>query len=105
MPVLYYKARTGYTRQEWDDGLGIVDDVYNYEDNEALLNLGSATSAPLPHPLADTTNDFEDFENMILNPEVAMIKKPYRAESYLLISAGKDGLYGTSDDICNFKKN
>jgi len=106
MPVLYYKARTGYTRQEYDDVLGIADDVYNYEDNQALLNLGSATSAVLPHPLADGIgNDLEDFENMILNPEVAMINKPYRAESYLLISAGKDGLYGTSDDICNFKKN
>ena len=32
------------------------------------------------------------------------IKRPYRAQSYILISAGKDGLYGTSDDITNFKQ-
>ena len=28
--------------------------------------------------------------------------RPYRADSYILISAGYDGLYGTRDDICNF---
>jgi hypothetical protein len=27
---------------------------------------------------------------------------PYRSDSYLLISAGADGLYGTDDDIRNF---
>jgi hypothetical protein len=26
-----------------------------------------------------------------------------REDSYILISAGKDGLYGTADDICNFE--
>lgn len=29
--------------------------------------------------------------------------KPYNAERFILISAGKDGRYGTSDDITNFK--
>ena len=104
MPILYYKARTGFTRQQWDDALGIDDDVYNYQDNQRLLLLGSATSEVIDHPLADTVDDYMDFENMILNPEVSIINKPYRAESYILVSAGKDGLYGTSDDICNFKK-
>ena len=101
MPILYYKARAGFTQQDSTDPLGVADDVYNFEDNSLLLALGTATSEALPHHL----NDVEDFENMILNPEVAIIQKPYRAESYILISAGKDGLYGTSDDICNFKKN
>ena len=101
MPILYYKARAGFTRQDSTDALGVDDDVYNFEDNELLLGLGTATSEPTAHFL----NDVESFEDMILNPEVAMIKKPYRAESYILISAGKDGLYGTTDDVCNFKKN
>ncbi|NOT00323.1 MAG: prepilin-type N-terminal cleavage/methylation domain-containing protein [Phycisphaerales bacterium] len=30
--------------------------------------------------------------------------KPYRPDTYLLISAGKDGLYGTPDDITNFDR-
>ena len=101
MPVLYYRARTGFTRQDSTDAFGVDDDVYNFEDNALLLGLETATSEPLPHPLSVGLN----FEEMILNPEVAMIKKPYRAESYILISAGKDGFYGTTDDICNFKKN
>ncbi len=29
---------------------------------------------------------------------------PVRKESFLLISPGKDGLFGTSDDICNFER-
>jgi len=31
--------------------------------------------------------------------------KPYNPDSYLLISAGSDGIYGTSDDITNFNRN
>jgi len=27
---------------------------------------------------------------------------PYRPDSYILISAGADGYYGTADDITNF---
>jgi hypothetical protein len=27
---------------------------------------------------------------------------PYRADSFLLISAGEDALYGTGDDLTNF---
>ena len=30
------------------------------------------------------------------------ISRPNRSDSYILISAGFDGLYGTADDICNF---
>jgi len=41
---------------------------------------------------------------MILNPQVTAINRPYRAGSYILISAGKDGLYGSPDDIFNFDK-
>ena len=30
--------------------------------------------------------------------------RPYRADSYILMSAGFDGLYGTKDDVFNFEK-
>ena len=33
----------------------------------------------------------ENFENMIINENVQTIRRPYRADSYVLISAGKDG--------------
>ncbi|MFN0135746.1 MAG: type II secretion system protein [Phycisphaerae bacterium] len=28
---------------------------------------------------------------------------PYRKDSYIMVSAGKDGIYGTEDDVTNFK--
>ena len=35
-------------------------------------------------------------------PGSSVIRWPYRPDSYLLISAGPNGLYGDDDDICNF---
>ncbi len=105
MPILYYRARTEWYMQVWDDQAGIDDDIYYYPDNEALLRLGTPDDINVRHPLADDMDDFMDFEAMILNPQVSTIRRPYRAGSYILISAGKDGLYGTGDDITNFDKN
>jgi len=104
MPILYYKARTLYTRQNYDDALEIDDDVYYYPDNQNLLELGTPEDQLVDHPVSDGTDDWWDFENMILNTQVTLTKRPYKAESYILISAGKDGYYGTPDDKFNFKK-
>ena len=123
MPILYYRARTQYTEQDYDDipGNEIQNDIYYYPDNFNLLSLGSADEPTHRHPLANNLQgggnsltdgapvlrseyDWADFESMILNPQVTTIKRPYRAGSYILISAGKDGLYGTPDDIFNFDK-
>ena len=107
MPILYYRARTMYSQQDVDDG--IVNDVYYYPDNFNLLDLGMADDSTTRHPLCENGifDDYDDtlrFENMILNKQVTAIKRPYRAESYILVSAGKDGAYGTADDILNFTK-
>jgi type II secretory pathway pseudopilin PulG len=120
MPILYYRARTQFTEQNYNDtqGLDIENDIYYYPDNYSILTLGTPDQTSVSHPLADAAppaagrgnpNDWSDFENMILNRQVTTnpnfdIKRPYRAQSYILISAGKDGLYGTSDDITNFKQ-
>ncbi len=121
MPILYYRARTQFTEQDIDDdaGLDIKNDIYYYPDNYNLLALGSPENPGTWHPLADNAlggggggpvafpgslEDWQDFENMILNPQVTAIKRPYRSGSYILISAGKDGLYGTPDGIFNFDK-
>ena len=110
MPILYYRARTQYTLQDYTNSGGggalgeIADDIYYYPDNQNLLELGSAEDATVLHPLADGTDDWEDFEDVILNKQVVDIKRPYRAGSYILISAGPDGLYGNADDICNFTR-
>jgi len=82
-------------------------DIYYYADNWNLLGLGvnagfSHGYYPEEHPICDGIGDFLDFENMILNPYVTTVHRPYRADSYILISAGEDGVYGTSDDITNY---
>ncbi|MFC1763773.1 hypothetical protein ACFL6U_17070, partial [Planctomycetota bacterium] len=35
----------------------------------------------------------------------ASVSRPQRRDSYILISAGWDGLYGTRDDVTNFDQN
>ena len=112
MPILYYRAHTQFVQQDLNDPMDIQNDIYYYFDNYHLLDLGTAEQTPQRHPLAQqqgtfTNQDLEAFEEMIVNPQVfeaAGIKRPYRAGSYILVSAGKDGLYGTADDITNFSK-
>lgn len=100
MPILYFRARTAFMEQDYTNG--IEDDIYYYPDNLPILQLGFAENQQIRHPLADGVDDWQDFENMILNPNITVIKRPYRADTFILISAGPDGLYGTSDDVYNF---
>ncbi len=107
MPILYYKARINFNEQDCrkgPKGKEIDDDIYYFPDNEQLIRLGSATVPDLIHPLVKGTNaeNWMNFEKMILNYNIQTNRMPYRADSYILISAGLDGLYGTQDDICNF---
>lgn len=105
MPVLYWRANTAGIDQNNEAtvlGAGVLrDDIYEYADNEALLQL-----VPSGEDAAGQKMIFPDqFDKIILNPEVPTgLLRPYRATSYLLISAGKDGYYGTADDITNFDK-
>ena len=106
MPILYYRARRIYTQQDEDDTLEIADDIYYYPDNQNLLELGMPEDENIDHVISDGIgNDYLEFQNMIINTQVTQIKRPYRADSYILISAGKDGMYGTPDDQFNFSKN
>ena len=52
--------------------------------------------------LLDTMFFYSSQEGGLINPKVPGGFWPYRADSYILISAGPDGLYGTGDDITNF---
>lgn len=106
-PILYYRANTS------SKTLGIVETnvtqenrIYNSRDNYPLLTMRRLADAALTlnarqqHPLV-TTAFFYDY---IRDPKVQVnnVPWPYRPDSYLLISAGPDGFYGTPDDICNF---
>ena len=110
-PILYYRARTNYTMQDRNSKAaganpgGIEDDIYYYNDNIDLINLGMPDDGTVYTLVNGSNGDpLENFENMILNTNVQTVKRPYRAETYILISAGKDGDFGTADDIFNFEK-
>lgn len=44
------------------------------------------------------------FARFIHNPKVKTANEPVRKDSYLLISAGPDGTYGTTDDVVNWSR-
>jgi type II secretory pathway pseudopilin PulG len=106
MPILYYKANTANTMhdiQNPDD----TDNIYDYHDNQELLLLGKPWDPPggvgEPHKLAiEDGKPGVRFYMNTWNDQVTTRNRPYRADTYILISAGNDGEYGTADDICNF---
>ncbi|UCG57860.1 MAG: type II secretion system protein [Phycisphaerales bacterium] len=103
MPVLYYKANTARSRHN----AGNPDDpenIYNYRDNHSLVMLGMPWDPPSaggqPHRLFE--NNGQRFYMNTKNEMVTTASRPYKADTFILISAGFDGEYGTPDDICNF---
>jgi len=91
-PILYYRANTS--------GKTILE-IYNALDNDALVTIKQNVDGKI-HPLADQSGQYQYFYNYIMDPKITARPWPYRPDSYILISAGADGLYGTGDDICNF---
>jgi prepilin-type N-terminal cleavage/methylation domain-containing protein len=114
MPILYFKARTIYTLQNYSDTQKNMDDIYDYDDNQKLVLMGTAEATPAMHEIeknatgaaATLTEAYLNFQKLILNQQILQngVYRPYRADSYIMISAGKDGVYGTSDDIYNFER-
>ena len=112
MPVLYYKADS--TKLVHDPNFTTTiypttspnPSIYNFDDNHALTGLGCPweSSAPTPttgthHPMWDTP---QLFYKAITNTKITSTPRPHNEDTYILLSAGWDGLYGTSDDIYNF---
>jgi hypothetical protein len=99
MPILYYKADTSknaHNLENPDD----PNNIYNYKDNYALLKLGVPDDPSKKHPLL---TDPKIFYEITKNYNIATQNLPWRADSYILLSAGQDGLYGTKDDVGNFE--
>jgi len=91
-PILYYRANTSGK---------IMNAVYRVSDNDALV-VAKQQYDGREHPLGRPGNQYEFFYNYIRDPKITARPWPYRPDSYILISAGADGLYGTPDDIANF---
>lgn len=113
-PILYYRADA--SSKTIEPPASLEERIYNARDNVDFLDLGKMPDDSEPHPLGlyvIASDDCPVFYSVhydydgstgygIVDPKVEAIPWPYRPDSYILITAGADGLYGTSDDICNF---
>ena len=106
MPILYYKADTANSFHDpnrapsWDDSGG---NIYNHWDNRVLVQLGkpwlvAGTGPAMQHQLGDPVRFYKNTRS----DKIVTMPRPYRADTYILLSAGYDGEYGTADDICNY---
>ena len=108
-PVLYYRANKQSRVIAGYDTFGI----YKYDDNRLLTQdyLGGNNYHP---DFDDDAGDLEDFMRYLWDPTtgfgvdddakyISAAARPYNKDTYILINAGPDGLYGTNDDITNYK--
>ena len=115
MPILYFKGdetkrfrinsiRTEVNRgnlsqaeyQEW---------AFNFDDNLPIVRLLPLTDPAKMH--FDSNDDLDKawafYEDITQTADVdRAFFKPFNASTFILISAGYDGIYGTKDDITNF---
>ena len=99
MPILYYKANMAKTAHDVNDPNN-PENIYDYRDNQALLALGVPGKPGQKHPLFENPKIFYE---MTRDYKATKVNRPVRADTYILLSAGWDGLYGTQDDIPNFE--
>lgn len=109
-PILYYRANPAKLRHNPPTLDQTSACIYDARDNIPLINLGQLADAMKanrdPHWLAPDVREpgFDYFYDYIRDRRLPSTATdwPYRPDSYLLISAGMDGIYGTNDDIRNF---
>ena len=104
MPILYYEANTSNTAHDMANPDNLQN-IYDYKDNQALVGLGKPWNPPPIGPHHTLYSDRTKFYTSTWNEKVSAITRPYRADSFILISAGYDGEYGTPDDVFNFEEN
>jgi type II secretory pathway pseudopilin PulG len=120
-PILYYEANLSGTVNPNEDNQGKYNEhssgrIYYYEDNDELVKLEVPWSPGTYNPMASNytppagatgapAGPLQTFYWQINNDDIKLESgRPFRADSYILLSAGFDGLYGTRDDIYNFQK-
>ena len=118
-PILYYRANIN-SRQfrtaalPTPPGGTIIDSeaiasIYNSLDNEELLRLGTIMNQGKYHHFDQdnytegTLTGRDIFYEAIRNPTITTQVRPFNQTSYILMSAGFDGIFGTPDDIYNFR--
>jgi type II secretory pathway pseudopilin PulG len=109
MPILYFRANISNVLH---DAASPDASIYNFLDNDELVKLGIPAQPQVAHPMASqgTTRynqlpaDPGIFYEHIKNEKITTMSRPYRSDSFILLSAGFDGEYGTRDDVYNFQK-
>lgn len=120
-PILYYRADPSKKIFRLVDGSDFSTGVYNVYDNAELVALRAIQErAKKPSRMNDPLNGGDAAISIpaffygigtgtattvygyAQDPKVTTYPWPYNSDTYLLISAGEDGLYGTDDDIRNF---
>ena len=126
-PILYWRADpAGVQLSDRNrNQTGTNRGIYHYIDNAPLIDTTSLSNPDLlvlrpggkEHKLLypNTSGgsgetpanppDLGCFRRYIMNEGVQAKLQPHRPDSYLLISPGADGLYGTADDVSNFEFN
>jgi hypothetical protein len=117
-PILYYRARKAATVMVTQPGSAVG--VYDHRDNAVITGGAGFDGAEaglrmqaknINHPLAsveyaitmqNAIDEPETFDSYIYDRSSAARMRPVNADGFLLISAGRDGLYGTEDDIKNW---
>ena len=111
-PILYYKANSSSRlfKKVPQPSDKLATWIYNYQDNRGIIELGTIKDPAVMHQFNELYTYTEDnqqrtgvhlFYKTITNPKVSY-DKPFNAATFILISAGHDGIYGTKDDITNF---
>lgn len=113
----------------WQEDNGVITGSFNgargkmkpvefvFTDDNKVTHKHEIDSAASPDPPPDINPEsgldkleHEDprfdysLARFIFNPGIKVRREPYNKESYLLISAGEDGRYGTLDDITNWTR-
>jgi type II secretory pathway pseudopilin PulG len=124
-PFLYWRADpAGFRIADYSptdpDAYGPDRGIFHFADNADLLNVNrhplQLTAGGSGHRLAfgypapvdpvndlDPTDTTQNFPAYIRNQGIDAKVTPLRPDSYLLVSAGPDGVFGTADDIDNFE--
>ncbi|MEK6797358.1 MAG: prepilin-type N-terminal cleavage/methylation domain-containing protein [Planctomycetota bacterium] len=129
-PILYYRATAAGLRMTW--GGKDKPGIFRQEDNWIVtgtkggmagaadgLDFGAGKVDGFYHEIADAKspeptddvdkivneNDYKHtFARFIIDAGTKARPAPINKDSYLLISAGSDGRYGTEDDVTNWKR-
>jgi len=113
-PLVYFKASTKYAKHKevpLATTLNFSQWRYNYDDNAwifKLPHLKDPDDLEKPHRYSpdyvdpDTGETGRQLFYKAITNRNSNYEKPYNPTTYIIISAGNDGIFGTKDDATNF---